>query len=94
MSKEIFELEEQREIISKKLSKLYLEKALSLCPYKEGDIITNRGGTRRAKIANITSSQYAFADYKLWGYWLKKDGTLGEMFRELYWFEWHPRGDD
>lgn len=84
--KEIKELEEQQGVIGKRLSNLRLSRAESLCPYKIGDIITSKNGKRRAKISKITASTYS--DYKLWGYWMKKDGSIGTQYRELYWFEW------
>lgn len=84
--KEIEGLEEQQGVIGKRLSDLRLSRAESLCPHKIGDIITSKNGKRQAKISKITAP--TFGDYKLWGYWVKKDGSIGTQYRELYWFEW------
>lgn len=82
---EITELEGQIEAFEHRLGVVKQLKAEALCPHKVGDEIVNKKGDRRAKITAIRSD---WDDYKMLGYWFKKDGTLGTQLRQLYWLEW------
>jgi len=67
------------------INNLKQSRAELLCPYKIGDIITNRRGGTQAKISRIVPG---YGRYEMFGYFLRKDGTPGTKSHRLYSFEW------
>jgi len=71
---EINDLEEQRGHISERLGALRFRLALDACPYQVGDVLVNRMG-ERARVDQIGPGEYFRGVYRLFGVYLKADGT-------------------
>lgn len=94
---EIQALTQEGEAIAGKLRGLQALRAISLCPFHVGDILTDKNG-KTARVTGIKAGDYQYDPYLLRGVSFRKDGTEGRPINRFYaWDAWsnqsHKVGD-
>ena len=83
----IKELEDKISEIRRYLDSTRQEYAEMYCPFEIGQRLTLKRG-RVVEVARIGHKSYTTnPPYTLYGKWVLKDGTLGELEREIYSFD-------
>ncbi len=83
------QLEKDYRQIREKLLELRRKRAMSICPFKIGDILTSKD--KRARITDIMPRGQD--SYKIIGIFLKKDGMDSKREGQLYsWDKWEKEG--
>ena len=80
--KEIEELNADIKTKQVKLKSLEQLRAETLCPFTIGQVLISIRKGQKAKLDRIRPG--GWEDYAMDGYFLKKDGTPGIQFRQLY----------